>query len=100
MIRARQRAFPTRRYKSVTTSAISEQLTMSIAFAGSVASTTVYPLDPLSRARIYAVPDSLADVVPYYKELDAAGRVQADSLVEFVQGVVAEAEVRTGRLPQ
>jgi non-heme chloroperoxidase len=49
---------------------------------------------------IYAVPDSLADVVPYYREFDTAGRVQADSLLEFVQSVVADAQARIGRLPQ
>jgi pimeloyl-ACP methyl ester carboxylesterase len=49
---------------------------------------------------IYAMPDSLADIVPYYRELDAAGRVQADSLLEFVQGVVADAQARIGRFPQ
>lgn len=49
---------------------------------------------------IYAVPDSVADVVPYYKELDAAGRAQADSLLEFVQVVVADSRARIGRLPQ
>lgn len=49
---------------------------------------------------IFAVPDSLADVVPYYRELDAAGRAQADSLLVFVQGVVADAQARIERLPQ
>ena len=49
---------------------------------------------------LYAVPDSLVDVVPYYKELDAAGRVQAESLLTFVQGVVADSRARIARLPQ
>jgi pimeloyl-ACP methyl ester carboxylesterase len=49
---------------------------------------------------LYAVPDSLVDVVPYYKELDAAGRVQAESLFVFVQGVVADSRARIARLPQ
>jgi len=49
---------------------------------------------------LYAVPDSVADVVPYYKELDAAGRMQAESLLTFVQGVVADSRVRIARLPQ
>jgi hypothetical protein len=42
----------------------------------------------------------VADVVPYYKELDAAGRMQAESLLTFVQGVVADSRVRIARLPQ
>jgi non-heme chloroperoxidase len=49
---------------------------------------------------LYAVPDSLVDVVPYYKELDAAGRIQAESLFTFVQGVVADSRARIARLPQ
>jgi non-heme chloroperoxidase len=49
---------------------------------------------------IYAVADSVPDVVPYYKELDAAGRAQAESLFRFVQGVVADSRSRIGRLPQ
>jgi non-heme chloroperoxidase len=49
---------------------------------------------------IYAVPDSLADVLPYYAELDAAGRVQGDSLLRFVAAVVADARARFGRFPQ
>lgn len=49
---------------------------------------------------VYAVADSVADVVPYYKDLDAAGRAQAESLLKFVQGVVADSRTRIGRLPQ
>ena len=49
---------------------------------------------------VYAVPDSIGDVVPYYEELDAAGRAQAESLFRFVQGVVADSRSRIGRLPQ
>jgi pimeloyl-ACP methyl ester carboxylesterase len=49
---------------------------------------------------IYAVPDSLVDVVPYYRELDPRGRVQAESLLTFVQGVVADSRARIARLPQ
>ena len=49
---------------------------------------------------LYAVPDSLVDVVPYYKELDAAGHVQAESLFTFVQSVVADSRARIARLPQ
>jgi pimeloyl-ACP methyl ester carboxylesterase len=41
---------------------------------------------------LYAVPD--------YKELDAGGRVQAESLLTFVQGVVADSRARIARLPQ
>jgi pimeloyl-ACP methyl ester carboxylesterase len=49
---------------------------------------------------VYAIADSVADVVPYYKELDAAQRAQAESLFRFVQGVVADSRARIGRLPQ
>jgi len=49
---------------------------------------------------VYAVPDSIADVLPYYKELGGAGRAQADSLLKFVQGVVADSRARVGQLPQ
>lgn len=49
---------------------------------------------------IYAVPDSVADVVPYYRELDVIGRIQADSLLRFVQDVVTDSRTRIGRLPQ
>ena len=49
---------------------------------------------------VYAVADSVADVIPYYKELDAAGLAQAESLFRFVQGVVADSRARIGRLPQ
>ena len=49
---------------------------------------------------LYAVPDSVADVVPYYAELDAAGRGQADSLLKFVQRVVAESRARIAPFPQ
>ena len=49
---------------------------------------------------VYAVPDSVADVVPYYEELDATGRAQADSQLRFTQRVVAESRARIGRLPQ
>jgi pimeloyl-ACP methyl ester carboxylesterase len=49
---------------------------------------------------IYAIADSLADVVPYYKELDAGGRSRAESLLTFVQGVVADSRARIARLPQ
>src|SRR5262249_49991956 len=49
---------------------------------------------------VYAIADSVADVVPYYKELDAGGRAQAESLFRFVQGVVADSRARIRRLPQ
>jgi pimeloyl-ACP methyl ester carboxylesterase len=49
---------------------------------------------------IYAVPDSLANVVPYYKELDPLGLAQADKLLRFVQAVVADSRTRIARLPQ
>jgi non-heme chloroperoxidase len=43
---------------------------------------------------IYAMPDSVADVIPYYTELDAAGRAQAVALLRFVQGVVVDSRDR------
>jgi len=49
---------------------------------------------------IYAVPDSLADVVPYYAELDSAGRAQGDSLLRFVAAVVADSRAKFARFPQ
>ena len=49
---------------------------------------------------IYAVPDSVADVIPYYKELDAAGRAQAGALLRFVQAVVADSRDRIAGFPQ
>lgn len=48
---------------------------------------------------VYAVPDSVADVIPYYKELDASGRVQAESVLMFVRAVVADSRRRIARLP-
>jgi pimeloyl-ACP methyl ester carboxylesterase len=49
---------------------------------------------------IYAVPDSVADVIPYDVELDTAGRVQGEALLRFVQAVVAESRARFARFPQ
>jgi len=49
---------------------------------------------------IYAVPDSVADVIPYYAEFDASGRAQAEAVLKFVQGVVAESRARLARSPQ
>lgn len=49
---------------------------------------------------IYAVPDSLADVVPYHAELDAAGRAQGDSLLRFVAAVVADSRAKFAKFPQ
>jgi len=49
---------------------------------------------------VYAVADSVTDVVPYYQELDPAGRAQAESVFRFVQGVVADSRARIARLPQ
>jgi pimeloyl-ACP methyl ester carboxylesterase len=48
---------------------------------------------------VYAMADSVADVVPYYRELDADGRVQAESLLAFVRGVIADSRNRIERLP-
>jgi non-heme chloroperoxidase len=49
---------------------------------------------------IYAVPDSVADVVPYYRELDSAGRAQGQALLRFVQDVVANSRAKVARMPQ
>jgi len=49
---------------------------------------------------IYAVPDSVADVIPYYAEFDAAGRARGEAVLRFVQGVVAESRARVARFPQ
>lgn len=49
---------------------------------------------------VYAVADSVADVIPYYRELDATGRAQAESLLTFVQANVAGSRTRIARLPQ
>ena len=49
---------------------------------------------------IFAVPNSLAEVVPYYAELDAAGRAQSDSLLRFVAAVVADSRAKFARFPQ
>ena len=49
---------------------------------------------------IYAVPDSIADVIPYYAELDTAGRAQAEALLRFVGLVVADSRARVSRFPQ
>jgi pimeloyl-ACP methyl ester carboxylesterase len=49
---------------------------------------------------IYAVPDSVADVLPYYAEFDAAGRAQGEALLRFVQRVVAESQAAVARFPQ
>jgi pimeloyl-ACP methyl ester carboxylesterase len=49
---------------------------------------------------IYALADSLADVVPYYTELDSAGRAQGEALLRFVQAVVTDSRTRFERFPQ
>jgi pimeloyl-ACP methyl ester carboxylesterase len=49
---------------------------------------------------IYAVPDSVANVIPYYRELDAAGRAQAEALLTFVQAVVADSRGRIAGFSQ
>ena len=48
---------------------------------------------------LYAIADSVVDVVPYYKDLDAAGRIQAESLLTFAKVVVADSRARMARLP-
>ena len=49
---------------------------------------------------IYAWPDSVADVIPYYAEFDSAGRAQGDALLSFAQAVVADSRARIARFPQ
>ncbi|MEO8621647.1 MAG: alpha/beta hydrolase [bacterium] len=49
---------------------------------------------------LYAVPDSIADVLPYYGEFDASGRTQGEAVFRFVQRVVAESRARIQRFPQ
>jgi pimeloyl-ACP methyl ester carboxylesterase len=49
---------------------------------------------------IYAVPDSIADVIPYYAELDSADRAQGEALLSFVQAVVADSRAVVARFPQ
>lgn len=49
---------------------------------------------------IYAVPDSVADVIPYYTEFDAAGRARGEAVLRFVQAVVADSRGRIARFPQ
>lgn len=49
---------------------------------------------------IFAMADSLGDVIPYYSELTVAGRVKGDSLLKFVQAVVADARRRFASFPQ
>jgi pimeloyl-ACP methyl ester carboxylesterase len=49
---------------------------------------------------LFAGADSLADVVPYFAELDASGRENAEALRRFVASVVADARARFLRFPQ
>jgi pimeloyl-ACP methyl ester carboxylesterase len=49
---------------------------------------------------IFAMADSLGDVIPYYSELDVAGRAKGDSLLKFVQAVVADGRSRFASFPQ
>ena len=49
---------------------------------------------------IYAVPDSIADVVPYYAELDSTGLAQSEAVLEFVQSYVAQSRAHFARFPQ
>ena len=48
---------------------------------------------------LYAIPDSAIDVIPYYGELDALGRVQAESVLAFTKVVVADSRARMARSP-
>lgn len=47
---------------------------------------------------IYAVPKTPTDVVPYYGELDAAGRAQSERLFRSVVGLVATSRARFGKV--
>ena len=49
---------------------------------------------------IFVVADSLADVVPYYAELNAQERAQGDKLLRFVQAVVTDGHNRFARFSQ
>ena len=48
---------------------------------------------------IYAVPEAPTDVVPYYAELDAAGRKQADTLFRSVKALIAKSRARFAKVP-
>jgi non-heme chloroperoxidase len=49
---------------------------------------------------IYARPDSAVDVVPYYAELDAGGRANAEALLRFVQAYVNASRSQFARSAQ
>jgi pimeloyl-ACP methyl ester carboxylesterase len=49
---------------------------------------------------IYATPDSIADVFPYYADFDATARAQADTVLKFVVSLIAISRARLERFPQ
>lgn len=49
---------------------------------------------------IYATPDSIADVYPYYAHFDATARAQADTVLRFVVSLIAISRARLERFPQ
>ncbi len=49
---------------------------------------------------VYAVPDSPADLVPYYAELDSVGRIAAWELFRSAQAVITDSRKRFARFPQ
>jgi hypothetical protein len=49
---------------------------------------------------IYAVPDSVSDVVPYYEELGPDGRAKAEALLPFVRAIIDASRREFARLPQ
>jgi len=49
---------------------------------------------------IFAGADSIADVVPYFTELDSTGRAKGEALTRFVASYVAESRARFLRFPQ
>jgi pimeloyl-ACP methyl ester carboxylesterase len=93
-IRATTRFDATGRYVGRVTA---ESLTARVTSRGRAARYNQVPCRALA---VYAMPDSVVDVVPYYKELDAAGRAQATALLRFVQAVVVDSRDRLAGLPQ
>jgi pimeloyl-ACP methyl ester carboxylesterase len=66
---------------------------------GSYARTARYAGVACPSLAIFAPPRSVADVVPYYTELDSAQRVQAERLREFVASYVARSQARFAAYP-
>jgi non-heme chloroperoxidase len=67
---------------------------------GSFKRTARYDRAACPALAIFAAADSLADVVPYYAELDSGQRVQAEALRKFVVSYVAKSQARFESYPQ